>query len=446
MDDGHPVVQIIVFIILLLIDAVFAGSDVVLSSLSEADLEKKTEAGDKRAGRLLDVIRRPSAFLGTMHFIEACVCLVTGAFVARPWFYWMTMTLRVYTGMAYTPAVILGYVIVCLILLLIITVFGIVFPKRIASNHTKGWIRLFMPPVYAISVICRPFVGLVSLISAGLMRLFRINPGNTEENVTEEEIIMMVSEGHEQGVIEESEARMISNIFEFDDKEVADIMTHRRHIVSIPAELTVSEAAAVMARERFSRYPVYEEDEDILTGIVHLKDVMRLIVNGEGDKKIKDIMRRPLFVPDTQNIDALFSEMQAKKIHMAVVVDEYGQTCGIVAMEDILEEIVGNIQDEYDQEESYIRQIGGAYLMKGLTPLEMIHDQLGIEFEDDFDTLNGYLIYRLDRIPRQSESASVDIGGYTFRIISVRDNAISLVKVTKITDSQENPVEQHNNG
>ena len=173
---------------------------------------------------------------------------------------------------------------------------------------------------------------------------------------------------------------------------------------------------------------------------------MRLIVNGEGDKKIKDIMRRPLFVPDTQNIDALFSEMQAKKIHMAVVVDEYGQTCGIVAMEDILEEIVGNIQDEYDQEESYIRQIGGAYLMKGLTPLEMIHDQLGIEFEDDFDTLNGYLIYRLDRIPRQSESASVDIGGYTFRIISVRDNAISLVKVTKITDSQENPVEQHNNG
>ena len=201
-----------------------------------------------------------------------------------------------------------------------------------------------------------------------------------------------------------------------------------------------------MARERFSRYPVYEEDEDILTGIVHLKDVMRLIVNGEGDKKIKDIMRRPLFVPDTQNIDALFSEMQAKKIHMAVVVDEYGQTCGIVAMEDILEEIVGNIQDKYDQEESYIRQIGGAYLMKGLTPLEMIHDQLGIEFEDDFDTLNGYLIYRLDRIPRQSESASVDIGGYTFRIISVRDNAISLVKVTKITDSQENPVEQHNNG
>ena len=160
---------------------------------------------------------------------------------------------------------------------------------------------------------------------------------------------------------------------------------------------------------------------------------MRLILDGEGERTVASIMRKPMFVPDTQSINTLFRDMQARKIHMAIVVDEYGQSCGLVAMEDILEEIVGNIMDEYDTDERYIQTIGGAYIMKGLTPLEEISDLLGIEFEGDFDTLNGYLISRLDHIPTQSEGASVDVGGYTFRIIGVADNAVSLAKVTKIT-------------
>ena len=226
---------------------------------------------------------------------------------------------------------------------------------------------------------------------------------------------------------------MISNIFEFDDKEVSDIMTHRRHICAVDSRLSLQEAAEFMAKERYSRYPVYEDDTDNIIGILHLKDVMRLMVSQDTNVKITDVMRKPFFVPDTQNINALFKDMQARKVHMAIVVDEYGQSCGLVAMEDILEEIVGNILDEYDQDEDYIQVIGGSYLMKGLTPLEDISDLLGITFEEDFETLNGLLISKLDRIPKTSEFASVDMDGYTFKVMSVNDNAISLVKVTKIT-------------
>ena len=262
-----------------------------------------------------------------------------------------------------------------------------------------------------------------------LKRLLGIDP---PENVTEQEIIMMVSEGHEQGVIEESEAEMISNIFEFDDKEVSDIMTHRRNVCAIDADLDLQSAARLMASQPYSRYPVYEGDEDNIVGILHLKDVLREIVSSSGTSDIRALMRSPFFVPDTRPINSLFQEMQEKKVHMAVVVDEYGQTAGIVAMEDILEEIVGNIMDEYDQDEQYIQNVGGGWYMKGLTPLDLAEEELGIDFGEDFETLNGFLISRLDRIPRPSEYVKVEAAGYSFRIIGVSDHAISLVRVTRI--------------
>ena len=333
----------------------------------------------------------------------------------------------------YWPAAVISHLLVCLIIIYFVTVFGILFPKRLAFKYAEKWAYSAIRIVTLISTLCRPFVALINGSVGLLVRLAGINPKDIEENVTEEEIIMMVSEGHEQGVIEASEAEMISNIFKFDDKEVSDIMTHRRHICAVDCSLSLSEAAEIMARERYSRYPVFENDTDNIIGILHLKDVMRLIVSGETDASIKEVMRKPVFVPDTQNINSLFREMQAKKMHMAIVVDEYGQSCGLVAMEDILEEIVGNILDEYDPDEDNIQIIGGAYLMKGLTPLEDITRTLGITFDDNFETLNGLLISKLEHIPQNNEFASIDIDGYTFKVMNVKDNAISLVKVTKIT-------------
>ena len=428
MDDGHPIIRIVIFIILLLIDAAFTGTEVAVSAVNESVLTKKKEEGDSRAARILRFVGQPAAFMSTIDLIGAAVTIIAGAFVARPFFTDLTFLLMTRARLMYWPAAVISHLLVCLIIIYFVTVFGILFPKRLAFKYAEKWAYSAIRIVTLISTLCRPFVALINGSVGLLVRLAGINPKDIEENVTEE-----VSEGHEQGVIEASEAEMISNIFKFDDKEVSDIMTHRRHICAVDCSLSLSEAAEIMARERYSRYPVFENDTDNIIGILHLKDVMRLIVSGETDTSIKEVMRKPVFVPDTQNINSLFREMQAKKMHMAIVVDEYGQSCGLVAMEDILEEIVGNILDEYDPDEDNIQIIGGAYLMKGLTPLEDITRTLGITFDDDFETLNGLLISKLEHIPQNNEFASIDIDGYTFKVMSVKDNAISLVKVTKIT-------------
>ncbi len=437
MDDSHPLFSIILFLIIILFDIVFSGMNVALSSVSESDLEKKAEEGNAKAARMLQIIERPAFFLSTVDIVQAAVSILAGVFIVRPHAAALAQMLQSRLQLPFLPSAVISYLLISALVIYLITVVGILFPKRIAVKYGRKWTGTLFGIVSACTAICRPFVMLVNFSVNCLVRLAGINPKDIEENVTEEEIIMMVSEGNEQGVIEDSEAEMISNILEFDDKNVSDIMTHRRNIVSIDAALNLQEAARIMAAERFSRYPVFEDDEDDLVGIVHFKDVMRLILDGEEERTVGSIMRQPMFVPDSQNINKLFRDMQARKIHMAIVVDEYGQSCGLVAMEDILEEIVGNIMDEYDTDERYIQTIGGAYIMKGLTPLEMITDLLGIEFDDDFDTLNGFLISSLDHIPTQNEGASVDAGGYTFRVIAMADNAVSLVKVTRITKTDE---------
>ncbi len=257
---------------------------------------------------------------------------------------------------------------------------------------------------------------------------------NEQAEQVEEEIKQMVSEGHERGVLEADEAQMINNIIEFSDKNAADIMTHRRHVVGLEADMTVFEAAKQIALEPHSRFPVYEGDIDNVVGILHVKDILKALVEHDEQVQLRQIMRAPYFVPETQNIDHLFREMQKKKMHMAIVVDEYGQTAGVVAMEDILEEIVGNIFDEYDLEEKYIVQKDeNTYLIKGSTPLDELSAALGADFvKGEFDTLNGLLISELEHIPTENEKASVDFGGYRFYVLSVRNNMICDVRAERL--------------
>ena len=433
MDDGQPVLRIIIFIILLLLDALISGFKVAASALSESELARQAEEGNKKSAGILAFVREPSYLLSTVEVIATGVALVAGAFVARPFFRELTELLQTAAGLTYLPAALLSHLIIGLLMIYLIIVLGILFPKRLAYKYAAGWAGRTLWAARLLTLLARPLVWLINHTVLGLVHLAGIDPKDIEENVTEEEIIMMVSEGHEQGVIEASEAEMISNILEFDDTVVGDIMTHRRNICSIDADMKLMDAAALMAQERYSRYPVYKDDEDNIIGILHLKDVMRRIMKNDREAPIESVMRKPYFVPDTQSINKLFRIMQASKVHMAVVVDEYGQNCGLVAMEDILEEIVGNILDEYDTDEQYIQKIGDAYLMKGMTPLEDLESALGISIDEDLETLNGLLISRLERIPRSNEGATVEIEGYSFRVIGIRDNTISLVKVTKNT-------------
>lgn len=261
--------------------------------------------------------------------------------------------------------------------------------------------------------------------------------GRGYEDVTEEEIISMVKEGHEQGVLESSEAEMIHNIFEFDEKEAKDIMTHRRQMVMLDGNLSYTDAVGLIIESGRSRYPVYEEDSDTIIGVLHIKDAFKFSQRNEvfrtSIKDIPGLLREVEFVPETMKINALFNMMQKEKSHMVIVVDEYGQTSGLVAMEDILEEIVGNIEDEHDEDSQQIEQESeGCYRIDGLTDLEEVVDLLKIPVEEDsFDTLNGFLISLLEKIPNDGECPVIHAFGYVFEVQKVEDKIIREVLIHK---------------
>ena len=257
-----------------------------------------------------------------------------------------------------------------------------------------------------------------------------------DDNVTDE-IKNIVQEGHQQVELLDSEAEMITNIIEFGDKEAHDIMTHRKNIVAIDADTTIKDCFEFVLGENYSRFPVYEGDIDHIIGVMHLRDLLKIYADSYKRNhtiyELKDEMLfDPHFIPETRNINALFKSMQSEKVHMAVVVDEYGQTTGIVTMEDILEEIVGNIMDEYDVEEQYIvRDSDGSYIMDGYTQLDDIEDMLNISFADeDSDTLSGFIISRMEHLPEDNEQFEVWYSGYRFSVLEVDNKRVKKVRVT----------------
>lgn len=269
--------------------------------------------------------------------------------------------------------------------------------------------------------------------------LSRLTGRQFDGDVTEKEIISMVNEGHEQGVLQASEAEMITNIFAFGDKEAQDVMVRRKNIVALDGNMTLQEVITFIIGENKSRYPVYDGDIDHIIGILHFKDAVRMretksaAIAEKKIKSIKGLVREARFIPETRNIDVLFHNMRAMKIQMVIVIDEYGQTAGLVAMEDIMEEIVGNIMDEYDEEEGHIEEKSeNEYVIEGLTPLEELEERFGIAFdEEDFETLNGFLIARMDKIPDDEEEFETDVDGWHFKVLSVKNRMIENVLVTK---------------
>lgn len=291
-----------------------------------------------------------------------------------------------------------------------------------------------------------PTAGKPGIVKRGFSRIAGLIGKAMDGDVTESEIISMVNEGHEQGVLQASEAEMITNIFAFGDKKAQDIMIHRKNIVALDGNMTLQEALTFIIGENKSRYPVYDGDIDHIIGILHFKDAVRAretsksaTITERKIKSIKGLVREARFIPETRNIDALFHNMRALKIQMVIVIDEYGQTAGLVAMEDILEEIVGNIMDEYDEEEGHIEERSeNEYVIEGLTPLKEMEERFGIAFEEqDFETLNGFLISRMDRIPDDEETFETDVDGWHFKVLSVKNRVIENVLVTKHQPEQE---------
>ena len=266
--------------------------------------------------------------------------------------------------------------------------------------------------------------------------------GNSDK-VTDEEIISMVNEGHENGLLEANETELIHNIFEYGDKEAGDIMTHRKNIVAVDGTMKLKDALNYMLDQNYSRFPVYEENIDNIIGFLHFKDAVKANRDPKEQEKmireLPNILRPARFIPETRNISDLLRTMQKQKLHFVIVVDEYGQTAGLVTMEDIIEEIVGNIQDEYDMEEEDIVELPDhSFIIRGVTPLEDVEEALGVSFgEDEIETLNGFLISILDRIPADDEHIVINHSGYRFAVQSIQNKVIQKVHVSKLPESTE---------
>ncbi|MDD6071166.1 MAG: hemolysin family protein [Clostridiales bacterium] len=269
----------------------------------------------------------------------------------------------------------------------------------------------------------------------GLKSLFS-RKNKDDNNDTVEEIRSIIEEGHEQGAIEPDEAEMISNVIEFGDKEVRDVMNPRQRIVGLEADIEVAEALEIMLENSYSRYPIYEEDVDNIIGVLHIKEAVSAYLT-DSHQSVREIGSEPYYIHPTQKIRKLFNEMRSHKIHLAIVVDEYGQTEGLVAMEDLLEVIVGDILDEHDEEETDIMKaaIGEGYIVKGSTDLEELEDLFHIEFPDeDIDTVNGFMLYELGRLPQEFEKIHIVYQGFSFDALERDDRMIKKVRIRKLTE------------
>lgn len=434
MDDGGPTASYILLILLLLADMIFYGFSAAVKELSAKELlEETAEVKSKKTVRLCKIMERPERYINTIQLVATFSNFV----------------------MAFIILYDFGkhFLLAGAIWLYIVLTFGVLIPKTLGTRYHKKWAYACINPIYGITWLLCPLTGIISVSAKGILRIFGVRPDEWQDDVTEEEIKSMVNEGHEQGVLQASEAEMINNIFEFGDKQAQDIMTHRPSILAIDREMTLGDALEYMLSESKSRFPVYEENIDHIVGIIHFRDAMRAHTDDNNlvlpVGEIQGLLREPMFVPETKNIDALFKMMQHTKTQMVIVVDEYGQTSGLVAMEDILEEIVGNILDEYDEVEEHIESTENAdeYVIAGITPLSELEERFGISFqEEEFETLNGFLISKLDKIPEKSdENFTVEENGYQYRILSVENRMIQSVLVKKMPEktAQEQQMQEN---
>lgn len=439
MDSDNPLWGTVMILLLLLVMAIISCMKTALNNISESSIRKRSENGDKNAADLLKVMNSSGRYVIAFELLLCLGGILTGILYALMFLPWMDAVIIKNSGQA-DPKLIsqLCHFIFPALLIFIMALFGAVLPGKLAKKHAETVSLHLLGLMRLIGFIFRPFAWLLEKTLNFILHVFGVQPSRLLDNVTEEEIISMVNEGQEQGVFDADEAEMISNIIELDEKEAQDIMTHKKRIVAVNAEMSVEEALRFMVSENYSRYPLYEENRDNIVGILHLKDVITTYISEKGrHKPLKEISMEPYFVPDTQNINILFHEMQSKNIHMAIVIDEYGQTAGLVAMEDFLEEIVGNIQDEYDEEEKLVLSVDRDFcIVKGSISLEDLEDELDISIEhEDFDTLNGLLISILDRIPVDGEKATLEYAGYRFDILETMNKMIEKVRISRLQDN-----------
>lgn len=432
MDPDSMILKLVILALLIACNAFFAMSEIAIVTFNDNKLRKLSEDGDKRARRLLRLVEEPSRFLSTIQVGVTLSGFLASASAAEDFSDQLGQWLNSWSGLPMQTADSIALVLITILLSYVTLIFGELVPKRIAMHNPEKISFLVGPAVSFVYKVCKPFVMLISASTNLVLRLIGIDPKDKPEQVTEEEIRMMVDVGNEEGTIELSEKEMIDNVFEFDDTTAEEVMTHRTEMVAVENTATIQDVVKVALDEGYSRIPVYEEDIDNIVGIIYVKDMLRFIGNpGAETGSIQPFIRKVLFVPESNRCTELFRTFKEKKIQIAVVVDEYGGTSGIVTMEDLLESIVGNMQDEYDnEEEEYSRISDNVFTLDGAMSIYEAEKVLGqtLDEEEEYDTVSGLLTDVLDRIPGPDEKPVVQVGNVEFTVLQVEDRRIAKVK------------------
>ena len=422
--------QLIIVIVLIFLNAFFAATEVAFITLNDNKIEKQAEEGNKKAKKINDMLSNPSKFLATIQIGITLAGFLSSAFAADSFADKLAPGLYgIFSGISINAWRNISIVLVTIILSFFSLVFGELVPKRIAMKNSEKWAFFSVDIVKFISIIMAPFVNFLTATTNFISKVFGV-PENVENTVTEEEIRMMVEVGGEKGTIDKTEKDMINNIFEFDDIMVSEIMVPRTDVYALDAELTISKFLESLPENfLYSRIPVYEKNIDNIVGIVYLKDVV--LQNQKGNEKLKTLAKEVYMVPETNLINEVFDGLRKNHKQIAIVVDEYGGTSGIVTMEDILEEIVGEIYDEYDIVDNDYKKINGnTWILNGNIPLFEMENLLDVEIEDEeSDTLSGFLVDYMGKVPEVSDKGKeIKIDNITYTILEVENKHISKVK------------------
>ena len=426
------ITQIAILVILIGLNAFFAASEIAFIALNDTKIEKQAKEGNKKAKQIEKMLETPSKFLSTIQIGITLAGFLSSAFASDAFASKLAPVLNNMIPIGINIWQNISILIITIILSFFTIVFGELVPKRLAMKHYEKIAFATIEIIRTISIITAPFVKLLSVTTNAISKIFGVGE-NEEEIVTEEEIKMMVDQGKEDGTIQEDEKEYINNVFEFNDIVASEIMTHRTDMFAVDINTGANELLEEIIKDdcKHSRIPVYDETVDEIKGILYVKDIIKNI--GKKTFKIKNIMKEAYFVSQNKLINELFKEMQKNKKQMAIVVDEYGGTAGLITMEDILEEIVGDIFDEYDEfEEEYEKIDDKTYIISGKMPIYDVNKLLNSNIpEGDYDTLSGYLHEELGRIPTDEENPIIETKELTFKIEEYEDKRIIKVKVCK---------------
>ncbi len=430
------VLQLFFIILLIFLNAFFAAAEISIISLNKNKMNNLAEKGNKKASLLVKLVDEPSKFFAT---IQVGITLA-GFFASAT----ATASISKQLGKLLKKVDIkiisnassqIAIIIVTIILAYITLVLGELIPKRIAVQKSEKIAMSTIRPIMLLYKITLPFVRILTYSTDSIISLLGIKYDKVEEKITEEEIRRIINEGEEKGVLDKEEKEMIQGVFDFDDKLAKAVMTPRTKVFAIDVEMNINEAVDVIIKKQYSRVPIYKGNMDNIIGIINMKDLLKVLVGKKEEFiSLEDIARKPYFVPETKDINILFRELKESNNHLAILIDEYGGFSGIVTIEDLIEEILGDIFDEYDKlrknEEAIIKIDKDTYIVSGLISIKKINDELGIGLpEDDVDTLGGFILDLIGIIPVEDKEYSVEYKNITFFIEKVVNKRIELVKI-----------------